>query len=278
MKQLLPLIYILLLSLALSCTYKQTDITGSGNVITDKRYPGTFTEIENNSIFNVSVIREDTTAVMIETDDNIMPYLQIFVDNDRLIISTKGNVQLKNLSHKNIQVSVKDLNLFKNNGTGNVQISQLDSLMELTLVNNGTGNAKLDFNCISLSIRNNGTGNLRYYGDCTSLSLYNSATGNVHIKGSFGEKIRVDNNGTGNIILAGQTSTFNLNNSGTGNIDATKLLADAVEVYNNGTGDVTIFAGNKLTITSTGTGDVYYRGNAPNKDIKNKGTGNIIEE
>ena len=274
MRKIIVLAIIAMLSGAI-CNSQAINITGSGNVIKETRNLDAFTAITDNGIFNVVVKQGDNHTAIIETDDNVIQYVETVVEKGRLIIRVKKDVQIKRVSKANIFVTVKNLTDVKTNGTGSMSVSDIKDLRDFNFEANGTGNADLNFTCKKLTIKNSGTGSLSFDGACTNLALNNSSTGDVKVKGISAQNLSVNNNGTGRVHLAGKAAIFDLRNSGTGNVDALDMIADNIDLFNNGTGNVAVYAEKELSIISFGTGDVKYKGNAVVKKMTNKGVGSV---
>ena len=94
MKPLLAVLtMVALTALACGAAIPQT-VRGSGTIVTQAYDVGDFSEIELSTIGDVDLVQGDQESVRVETDDNILPYLQVKVENGRLVLADKGNVLL----------------------------------------------------------------------------------------------------------------------------------------------------------------------------------------
>ena len=79
-----------------SCKYDidlGNGIDGSGNVITEKRTINeSFTKIEVSSGIEVIVEQDNTVAIEVEADDNIIKHITTKVENGVLVISTDESI------------------------------------------------------------------------------------------------------------------------------------------------------------------------------------------
>ena len=66
----------------------------------------------------------------------------------------------------------------------------------------------------------------------------------------------------GSLQLTGETRDAKIQISGVGDCNASNLKAENATVKIAGSGDVKIFADNKIDVTISGIGSVYYRGEA----------------
>ena len=65
-------------------------VKGSGNIISEKRITGSFTGISAGGNFEVELKKGPVTEVIVESDDNIMPYIETRVSGDILEIGTRN--------------------------------------------------------------------------------------------------------------------------------------------------------------------------------------------
>lgn len=249
-------------------------VFGSGKVIKERRELTKFTTIDNCTVFDIIVRQGSSSSAIVEVDDNVMQYVDIAVEGDRLEIRTK-DARLEKLTKKTIYITAESLIAFQNNGTGDVAIGELNTIGDFYFQNNGTGDVAMSFSARKIEIDDSGTGDLSYSGACKELELDNSSTGDVTIKSIILEKLIVENSATGNLKLFGKTADFRLKQNGTGNVEAFDMTADIVDVDNSGTGEIKVCSAKELSINSSGTGDVKYKGNGILKKMTNDGTGEV---
>lgn len=84
--------------LGCSCTY-HSQVVGNGDTIEKTFSVSEFSVVDASHAFDIKVSVGKETSVRIETDENIMEYVKISVDNNTLYLSTKSN--------KNIRGSIK---------------------------------------------------------------------------------------------------------------------------------------------------------------------------
>lgn len=63
-------------------------VNGSGNIMTQKRNVGDFTEVAAGGVFEVSAVSGKEFSLEVEADDNLLPYIETAVENGVLHIST----------------------------------------------------------------------------------------------------------------------------------------------------------------------------------------------
>jgi hypothetical protein len=198
-------------------------IRGNGNLKTENRNETGFKGVESSGSFDLYVSTGATTAVKIEADENIIPYIETYVDGDILKIDTKDGYWLSPKRQAKIFVSAPDYHRIKSYGSGNI-------IGENKIV----GTQKLDL----------------------------GVSGSADIKMEVdAPEIDADITGSGNLVLAGKTKAFRSSVSGSGNVRAYDLLAEETRVRVAGSGNADVYASVSLDVSVAGSGDVRYKGN-----------------
>jgi hypothetical protein len=231
---------LLLLSVSLlagSCRFiTGKRVRGSGNVKTEDRALTGFKGIESYGSFDLYVSNGATNAVKIEGEDNLLPYIETYIDGDILKIDTKDGYRLSPSRSLKVFVTAPDYRRIKSYGSGNI-IGE----------NKITGTGKLDL----------------------------GVTGSADIKMEVdAPEIDADISGSGNIHLNGQTKHFSGTVSGSGNVRAYDLKAEETKVRIAGSGNADVYASVSLDVNVAGSGDVRYKGEGKvNSNIA--GSGNV---
>jgi hypothetical protein len=205
-------------------------IKGSGNVVTEERDVSGFDSVALLGFGRVIVTQGDEESLTVETDDNLMQYIETQVRGGTLELGfTEDDILLRPSDSIIFRLSVIDLTALDASGAGKFEIDELDAdRLEVTL--NGAGDIKID-------------------------SL--SATDLV-----------VTVNGAGQVELAGQVKTQEISLNGLGNYVATDLESQTATVRVPGAGSVVIWVLDTLDVTINGAGSVEYYGSpAVTQDI-----------
>ncbi|SFD10370.1 Putative auto-transporter adhesin, head GIN domain [Chitinophaga sp. CF118] len=214
-------------------------IKGSGHTTTISKKLGSYHKIEVKGPMDVYLTQGPEQEAVIEGDDNILPYIELVEENDRLIIRQKHNISLS--FHDNIKVrltapSVTELSL---SGSGNIKlINTLDNEEMVKMNVSGSGDI----------------------------------SGTVH-----SPEINVNVTGSGNIKAGGETRDLEVNIAGSGNFEGKSLMAESASVNIAGSGDAEVHASVKLDAKVVGSGDVNYLGN-PEVSSKIMGSGSVLKK
>lgn len=257
MKRIFPLILLLLFFIpSLACGSVTTkSVEGSGKIVTQTFDVSSFDRVILEGFGDVYLEQGQTESLSVQTDDNLMPLLDIKVRGKELRLGTKPGVDISPSQSITYNLTVKDLNGVILAGSGNFYVEPVKS-NDLAVSVLGSGNIDIkSLNANSLSIDLNGSGNI---------TLENINT----------KKVDSSLRGSGDIKLGGNASTQNITISGSGNYLAGNLQTDTTDVSVPGSGDVTIWTNDLLGIKVSGSGDIQYYGK-PTVDQSISGSGNI---
>ncbi|MCA9875750.1 MAG: DUF2807 domain-containing protein [Anaerolineales bacterium] len=114
-------------------------VSGSGNVITEERPVSGFTAVLLQGFGQVVIDQTDKESLSITADDNLLPYIETSVQEDKLIISVKGNTLFNNVTELTYHVTVESIDSVELDGAGSIEVSHLDT-DDFQVNLNGAGN------------------------------------------------------------------------------------------------------------------------------------------
>jgi len=197
-------------------------IRGSGNVITEERDVSGFDSVILSGYGRVIITQGDEEALTVETDDNLMRYIETKVSGRTLEISFTEEKTIVDPSESIIfRLSVIDLTALATSGAGSFEIDALDA---------------------------------------DRLVVDVSGAGDIGIGSLNATDLVVTVNGAGNVELAGQVETQRIEVNGLGNYNAPDLRSQAASVDINGAGNVTMWVLDTLDVTISAAGNVEYYG------------------
>jgi Putative auto-transporter adhesin, head GIN domain len=232
MRILLFAISALLLS---SCHFLMDKVAGNGHIVTRERSAGSFNSVEVSGAFKVHVRQDPGNGVKIETDENLMEYIDVYTQGNTLIIRPK--------SHYNLDPS-QDLIVYVSAPV----FRKIDLSGACDVISDGkiSGNEPLE-------IEVSGSGDIQMDVDLAKVSTHMS--------------------GNGSINLRGQASDFSADISGSGDVKCYDLVTDNTMLDISGSADAEVTANKKLNIDVSGSSTVHYRGNASvSQNVSGSGT------
>ncbi|HEX6182089.1 MAG TPA: head GIN domain-containing protein [Chitinophagaceae bacterium] len=225
MRQALLLSFITILLFSTSCDYITGErIKGNGTLKTEQRSQANFTSVSSYGEYDVYLSQGSSYSVRIEAEENLIPYIETFVEDNVLMIRTKDGYHLRNSTDLKVFVAAPAFSKVRTSGSGDIfSDGKLNNTSNIELETSGSGDMKVDVNA---------------------------------------PEVRADLHGSGNMNLSGETRNFTGTILGSGDIKAGNLKAEGVNVKITGSGSAEVFASVKLDVGITGSGDVKYYGNA----------------
>jgi len=213
-------------------------INGDGNSQRKTYHLSGYSSVEIYTPVN-AYFTNDTGAIAIEADNNIVPHIQVKTEKGKLIIKNDPGIWFNPKTVIKIFIPVEKISSIKNIGSADIN----------------TINVKLTGP--SVQIVNVGSGKIKVVLDCNDL--------------------KVNGKGAADFDLSGKTQHAVIDLSGSGDIHAQDLSTNVVDLHLNGSCDAWINCLTKLNvhIPLISSSTVYYKG-AP--QIKKTGMGGSIEK
>lgn len=232
------LIGFLALTLVSSCRFGLGPrITGSGVRVSESRDVNNFQSISSSGNFDVTITPSNVYSVTVSADDNVLKYVLVRKDGDRLVIRFRDNVRLQNTLPIRVEVSMPDLRNVSLSGSGFIKSNgSFTSDEKMKISSSGSGDIDLDLSAPTIE---------------------------SNIAGS------------GSITLKGKCRSADISIAGSGNYEAEKLLSEQTEISVAGSGDAHVFASITLDASIAGSGDITYTGGATDVKKKVAGSGSI---
>lgn len=217
-------------------------IKGNGQIKKETREVGAFTSLSSGGAIDVQISYGNSNSISVEADENLLPYIETSVENGKLTIKPKKNVNFKTNSKMAVSVSMIKITSLQQSGSGNI-----------------TGNGAFT------------------NGDKTDISI--SGSGNIKLGFDSFKDLDLSLSGSGNINLNGkETNSITARISGSGSIDCSNISSNDVNASISGSGNIKVIANNSIDAKISGSGNVYYKGNATNVKTKTAGSGKVLKE
>ncbi|KAA3660795.1 MAG: DUF2807 domain-containing protein [Chloroflexi bacterium] len=214
--------YILLLLIAAGIVLTSCNVvTGSGDVISEERQVSRFEGVSLSGVGEMTVIQADDHSLLIEAEDNIVPYLTTEVRGDILYIGTKDGVSLRNNKPIKYTITTPDIEQLDIFGSGSIFSESIES---------------------------------------KNLDLDVSGSGEMTIEELSVDTLTVKISGSGDVATQGEAGSQVVDISGSGEYDAPELVSEDVEIDVNGSGEAVVWAKESLSVDISGSGTVAYHG------------------
>jgi hypothetical protein len=125
----LPITMLLLLLglLVTACAFSPQTIQASQNYVTETRAVPSFNAVTVGGNAHVEIVRNGTESLTVTVADNVLPHLQIEVQNGRLYVQPKPNVQIENDHGYTVTLTVKDLSSLNLAGNSNALVNGIET-------------------------------------------------------------------------------------------------------------------------------------------------------
>ncbi len=214
-----------------SCDHRM----GSGHIVTEKRQTAEFSGISVGGAFEVEIKTGPVTEVEVESDDNVISFIETRVSGNTLKIRTKSGTNFNNARYK-VYITAPGINSINTSGAANVKVTGLLK---------SAGKIRLDVS---------GAGEIKTAVDAPEISAEIS--------------------GAGNMELSGRTKDYTAKVSGSGNLKSGNLQSENTIIEVSGAGTARVHASVSLKADASGAGNIYYKGGAEVRQ-KTSGAGNV---
>jgi hypothetical protein len=170
---------ILTLMLLAGCVQVGPSVIGSGVSKNEPRDTGDFSAVENNISANLDITVGQPTSVIVEGDDNVLPFIKTEVRDGRLVISSNASIQTQ--SALKVTITTPQLSRLAINGSGDANIRGLSG-GEFDGSINGSGNINAAGTVDRLTGRINGSGGLQFKDlAAQSANIAITGSGSAHV-------------------------------------------------------------------------------------------------
>ncbi len=210
-------------------------VRGNGNIVKENRSIRPFDYLEVNGAFEVRITQDSIASLIVEADDNLLPFISINEDGDRLIFNTKDGYSLRPSHKLIIHISNPRYHEFDISGASSIKSqNQIGNGQPLKFDLSGASELDLDVRA---------------------------------------EKITVGATGASQIRLKGQAKDLHIGATGATKIWCFDLLTENAYVGLTGAGYAEVFASVTLKASVSGAGDIRYKGDAVvTRDISGAGS------
>lgn len=218
------------------------DLSPSKEWVTKKYSVTPFKSIESNVPVSIVFTQADIHKVEAQGPENYVGHLVISTKDSTLSLKMDDpKINFRSLKKNGITLSVSAPTLSRvvHKGIGVIHLKGGISLADLDIFSNGVGDIRSD------SLRCN--------------------------------RLTVLTNGVGDITMKGEAAFARYTSNGVGNMHVERMIAREVEATLEGVGSISCFAGQRVTATSKGVGNIDIYGNPESKELNKRGIGSIRE-
>ena len=207
-----------------SCRFFGKRVHGNGVIKTAERPVSSFREVNAAGNIQLLVTQGDLKPVKLEGDENILPYIEVIQEGDRVTIKTREGVNLVPSGDLKVYVTSPSYKSIEVSGSSDIiGQNKITGTEDLSLEASGAGDIKMEVDA---------------------------------------PKIIAGISGSGSISLRGQAKDLEINLTGAGHAYCYDLLTENTKLDISGAGSAQVYASVKLTAEISGAGNISYKGNA----------------
>jgi hypothetical protein len=189
--------------------------SGSGVVKTEKRDVGTFTAVDVSGAYEVEIICQKEPGIEIEGDDNILPLVKTYVEDNTLFITSERGFNVR----RPVRLRITTANLDGVSSSGASKIT-LDGVKneQLMIETSGASNIEAAGETKSLEIESSGASKVNVR-DLRAARVKVSLSGAGSARVYASEEVNAEVSGASSITYYGEPKVVNKNVSGAGSIN-----------------------------------------------------------
>ena len=238
LKTTLCIIALLFTNVSLFAQWGNKKVKGNGKMTTIQRTTSDYDAIACAGSLDYILVAGEEGKLTIEGEENLLEYVITEVKDDKLVVKTKKNINLKPSHNKTIKITIpfKDISKVALAGSGDLYNKDVIKADNLKVALAGAGDIILTVETTS-------------------------------VKGAVA--------GSGDLTLKGNTENLKAAVAGSGDFHGFNLEANHTEVAVAGSGDAEVVSRKSLKARVSGSGDIGYKGNPEKEDTKVSGSGSI---
>jgi hypothetical protein len=245
MKRIVLIIVLPLFLAGISCNFLNrgleqiggTRINLSGATKSENRPVSGFTKVQLDGFGDLSINFGTSESLVVEADENLLPYIITEVQGETLIISMKENVNVINMVvDVNYTLTAKSLESVDLNGLGNITVNSWNA-------------------------------------EAPAITL--DGSGSITIAEVVADSLTTNLNGLGSLTInGGKVTGQNVTLAGAGSYQAGDMVSENASISLTGLGSATVWVTGTLDAELTGAGSLDYYGK-PQATLDDTGLGSI---
>lgn len=223
----------------------------AGKVVTETySIKSNYTAISVTNMIEVVLLDAPKNSIRVETDERLMPYLQIVVKNGVLVLNFDDQREVEclrkrnlNLADTRVYVSARGVDTFTASGMSEFEADMPIAASTITI--SASGMSSIDFERV----------------ECKTFSL--SISGKTEVDAQLqADKCDLSVSGMSEVDLEGRTDRLSLRLSGMSEVSLDELHARTAEVYVSGMSEAEVNASESITGGVSGMSDLTTFGSA----------------
>lgn len=218
-------------------------IRGSGNVASEERALQGIKGVELAFEGEMTITLGDKESLIIESEDNLLPYIETRVSGGVLTIRNQPNTNLQPTQPIRYTLTVTRLESLMVSSSGNINAPALEES--------------------NFKIESKSSGDIHLAGlSATSLAVRISSSGDVSLDSLSADNLDIELSSSGKLEIGeGTVTQQDIDLSSSGTYDGGNVRCQLADVRISSSGNATLWVIEKLDVRLSSSGDVSYYGN-----------------
>jgi hypothetical protein len=220
-----------------SCNIFGERVEGNGNIKTETRSVEGFSGVDIGGSMHLHVAQSETYAMRIETDENLLPYIETRMNGDILEIFNRDNSNLDPTKEIAIYVSAPVFKVLRASGASRItNVNKLSCKDRVDIGGSGASHVTLELNAPSVTVDLSGASDARLKGETKDFEVNGSGASNVWCYELMTENVNADLSGASTAqvfasvnIKAGLSGASSLRYKGSATVDSNTSGASSVK-------------------------------------------------
>ena len=170
---------VMLLFVAVGQAQKYGKIKGSGKLIKDTRSVESFDKIAVSGAFDIGLEQGEKGKIVIDIEDNLLPYLETKVSDGKLKIKWKNGVRIRSNKVTKLHVYFNQVNSVSLSGSGDIVSLSTMKSEDFRVELSGSGDISLDLKATILKVSVSGSGDIDLKGTAKMLTASIAGSGDM---------------------------------------------------------------------------------------------------
>lgn len=221
-----------------------------------------FTGIDASSAFDITVTKGDRESLVIEADDEVMPFVRSEVKNGilNLYLDNYNTANNKKVDILRAVIVMKNLDKVSLSGACKLTSNDQFSPDKFKVDCSGASNMTVNVSTTQLSIETSGVCIIQIKADVAG-DANMDISGASKIRGELQTaNVVFSSSGVSTVELNGSATNFKMNVAGTSKVNAENFTVKNADIVSSGTSVITVNATDILKVSSSGAASVNYKG------------------
>jgi len=231
-------------------------VRGSGDIISEARPVRGVKAVQLRTLGTLHIEFGDQEKLVVEAEDNVLPYIETEVRDGTLSIRISGTRSLQNIAPIHYYLTVKEINELSTYSSGDIECAAVESDDFRVQV---SSSGDIDLESVTAG----------------ALSVQISSSGDVNIGRLEANRLEAFLSSSGDLkIEDGAVQRQEIQITSSGNYDGRGLESQTAEARISSSGDATLRVAERLEANLSSSGNLYYLGD-PEVDASTSSTGDI---